>query len=171
VIFELVRLVSLLFIDSFGTSDVVLTIFYIVDLLPLVGQVLIVLGLVGLYIRQSQVVGAAGLIAFLLAFIGMVLIRALYWTASLAYLGWALFGTLSLQARVYPRIPSVILIISSLATTLARPTASPLPVAADDVSGYIGAVSFIMLNAVIAWLGFLLLTRRGEEDQPAVQTC
>src|SRR5919202_277275 len=142
----------------------VISLFFL-DPLSVFAQVLITLGLIGLYIHQSRVAGTAGLIAFVLTFSGMVLIRALDWAASLAYLGWALFGASNLGVRVYPSIASVLLIFSALATGLARPTASPLPIGPDDIAGDIGTVAFIILNAVIAWLGFILFSRRLEEAQ------
>jgi membrane-bound ClpP family serine protease len=164
-VLKLVDVVSLFFLDPFESNELGLTILYLLDPLSVFAQVLITLGLIGLYIHQSRVAGTAGLIAFVLTFSGMVLIRALDWAASLTYLGWALFGASNLEARVYPGIASVLLILSALATGLARPTASPLPIGPDDVAGVIGTVAFIILNAVVAWLGFILFSRRLEEAQ------
>jgi hypothetical protein len=67
-----------------------------------VGSALLLLGLIGLYARQSEATDVIGLISFLFALFGTVLALAgNVWGNLLAYLGWALFGVASLQARVY----------------------------------------------------------------------
>jgi energy-converting hydrogenase Eha subunit A len=47
----------------------------------LLGVVLMLLGLVGLYARQSEAAGALGLIGFLVAFLGTVLIGGFMWAS------------------------------------------------------------------------------------------
>ncbi len=51
----------------------------IVFLVYLISAALLVLGLVGLYISQSQAVGTLGLAGFLLAFLGTVLLAGAFW--------------------------------------------------------------------------------------------
>ena len=127
------------------------------------GVALLALGLVGLYARQARTTGIPGLIGFLLAFFGTAIIYAGYWSILLAYLGWALFGVSSLKARVYPRLASILLIVGALMGQLFNPTLAVGPGAAY---GYVGSLGTIIVTVVIAWLGFFLLTERGEEAQP-----
>jgi hypothetical protein len=95
----------------------------------LLGVTLLLLGLVGLYVRQSQAAGTLGLVGFLVAFAGTVLVAGFLWagtfiTPALATevpefldarappgffpalitcgVGWLLFGIATLRARVYP---------------------------------------------------------------------
>ena len=131
------------------------------------GVALLALGLVGLYARQARATGIPGLIGFLLAFFGTAIIYAGYWSILLAYLGWALFGVSSLKARVYPRSASILLIVGALMGQLFNPTVAVGPGAAF---GYVGALGTVIVTVVIAWLGFILFTERGEEVQPPAQT-
>ncbi|MDQ3926311.1 MAG: hypothetical protein M3272_04900, partial [Actinomycetota bacterium] len=59
---------------------------------------------------------------------------------------------------LYPRIPAILLIIGAVGTGLVRAIASAGP---GIVLAYVGAD--IILNVAIAWLGFVLFTRRREE--------
>jgi hypothetical protein len=95
--------------------------------------VLLPLGLVGLYARQSEATGPMGLVGFVVAFAGTVLVSGFVWVdtfvapelatsaprfiesgpppgRALSFLvfgiGWALFGLASLVGRVYPRSAS-----------------------------------------------------------------
>jgi hypothetical protein len=132
------------------------------------GVALLALGLVGLYARQARATGIPGMIGFLLAFFGTAIVYAGYWSILLAYLGWALFGVSSLRAQIYPRIASILLIVGALTAQLFNPTVAVGPGAAF---GYVGALGTIIVMVVIAWLGFILFTERGEEDEAvAAQT-
>jgi hypothetical protein len=132
------------------------------------GVALLALGLVGLYARQARATGIPGLIGFLLAFFGSAIVYAGYWSILLAYLGWALFGVSSLRARVYPRLASILLIVGALTAQLFNPSVAVGPGA---TYGYVGALGTLVVMIVLVWLGFLLLTERGEEAQPlAAQT-
>jgi hypothetical protein len=83
---------------------------------PLAGA-LVPLGLVGLYARQSEATGVPGLAGFLVAFVGTVLAQG---SASPGCSPtWALFGVASLQARVYPRAASILLIVDAVGTAVA----------------------------------------------------
>src|SRR4051794_18367848 len=66
---------------------------------PLAGALLL-LGLVGLYARQSEDTGVPGLVSFLVTFVSTVLAQGSVLAGLLADLGWALFGVASLRARV-----------------------------------------------------------------------
>ena len=125
---------------------------------PLAG-VLLVLGLVGLYVRQSAATDIIGLIGFLFALFGTVSVLAgNVWANLLAYLGWALFGVSSFQARVYPPAAAIVLIVGATITApFSVITASEL----GDVSVYVGLGANTVFNVAVAWLGFALFTGRG----------
>ena len=152
-------------------------------LLYLIGTVLLLVGLVGLYIRQSEASGILGLVGFAAAFLGSALVLGAFWTElfvapflanaapavldagptgtlavgfiltfALGALGWLLFGLAALRARVYPRAAAIALMVGAVISFL------PIP------------ASGIVLNAVVAWLGFTLLTGTGavdSDEQPA----
>ncbi len=149
-----------------------------VFLLYLLGTVLLLLGLVGLYVRQSEAAGVLGFVGFLVAFLGTVLVSGALWfelfiTPSLAaeapglaeaelglagfilsfllvIIGWILFGVATLRARVYPR-PAAVLLIAGAVVSFA-----PIP------------LSGIILSVAVAWLGFVLFTGRGmSSEQPS----
>src|SRR5829696_1787837 len=100
------------------------------QVLYLLGATLLLIGLVGLYARQSQAAGALGLVGFLIAFAGTVLAAGLFWAGMfiapalateapdfvdagpppgfvLTFIGfgvgWLVFGIATLRAGVYPR--------------------------------------------------------------------
>jgi hypothetical protein len=73
-------------------------------------------------------------------------------TFALGALGWLLFGLVALRARVYPRAAAIALMVGAVI--------SFLPILASG----------IVLNAVVAWLGFTLLTGTSavdSDEQPA----
>jgi len=126
-----------------------------------IGGTLLVLGLIGLYTRQSEASGVVGLLGFLFALFGTVLALAgNAWANLLAYFGWALFGVASLQARVYPPAASMLLIIGAL---IAAPF-SILLAGASPILTYLGVASSIVFNGAVAWLGLVLV--RGEALRP-----
>jgi hypothetical protein len=131
----------------------------------LLGVTLLLLGLVGLYVRQSQAAGTLGLVGFLVAFAGTVLVAGFLWagtfiTPALATevpefldagpppglfpalitcgVGWLLFGIATLRARVYPRWTTILLIVGAVIFVV------PLP------------LTGIVLSVSVAWLGFHL---------------
>ncbi len=64
--------------------------------------------------------------------------------------GWLLFGIATLLARVYPRIPTILLMIGAVIAVL------PLP------------FTGIVLAIAVAWLGFALFTgREASTEQPS----
>jgi hypothetical protein len=126
---------------------------------------LLVLGLVGLYARQSQAAGLLGLLGFLAAFAGTILLAGFFWssafiapalanaaptllnagpppgltpTFSTFAIGWILFGVASLRTRVYPRVAVIVLIIGAALTFL------PIPLVG------------VVFDVGVAWLGFSL---------------
>ncbi len=150
-------------------------------LLYLLGTVLLLVGLVGLYVRQSEASGALGLASFVVAFLGTALVLGAVWaqlfiapflateapaalnteptgtlalgftlTFALAAVGYLLFGIAALRARVYPRAAAIVLIAGAVISFL------PIP------------ASGIVLDVVLAWLGFVLFTgRSASAEQPS----
>ena len=129
--------------------------------------ILLLLGLVGLYARQSQAAGTLGLVGFLVAFAGTVLVAGFLWastfvTPALATevpelldagpppgffpalitcgVGWLLFGIATLRARIYPRWATILLIVGAVIFVV------PLP------------LTGIVLSVAVGWLGFHLFT-------------
>lgn len=142
----------------------------------LLGVVLMLLGLVGLYARQSEAAGALGLIGFLVAFLGTVLIGGFMWasvfiapalatevpevvdagpppgllpTFIIFAVGWLLFGIATLRGRVFPRAAAILLIVGAVVTIL------PLP------------FTTLVFDVAVVWLGFALFTgREASAEQP-----
>jgi hypothetical protein len=138
-------------------SDLAITAFYLRSFLVLFSQALLVLGLVGLYVRQSAAMGVIGLVSFLVTFFGLVASLASIPLGDLAEaFGWALFGVVTLQARVYPRPAAILLIIGALATGLFGSSLGSL----GEVGVYLGVIANIVLNVAIAWMGYSLFTQR-----------
>ena len=150
----------------------------IVFLLYLISTALLLLGLVGLYTSQSQAAGILGLVGFLVAFLGTVLLAGALWfelfiTPALATeapglleaelglpgfilmllfgtVGWVLFGVATLRAGVYPRWEAILLIVGGAIAFF------PLPLAG------------IIFSVTVAYLGFLLFTGQvGSDEQPS----
>ena len=159
---------NLLFPNPGVVSGGAMTVSSIQLALALLGQPLVVLGLVGLYARQSEVTGIFGLIGFLVTFVGTLLVSALgvegvEGVAPLAYLGWALFGIASLQAGIYPRMAAILLIISAVTAGMFSLLIVALVVGPTSLLVYVGVGAGIVLNMVIAWLGYDLFSERGTE--------
>jgi hypothetical protein len=146
--------------------------------------VLLPLGLVGLYGRQSEAAGPLGLLGFLAAFSGTVLVAGFLWTdtfvapelarsapqllaegpppgRSLSLLvfgvGWALFGLVSLWAGVYPRQAAMLLIVGAVIGTVLNLTFLLVPFGG------------LLFEAAVAWLGVALFTGWGTSvsEQPS----
>ncbi len=166
---------NLLFSGSGEFGAAAFAALYAQSALGLLAQVLLPLGLVGLYLRQSEATGIIGLIGFLMAFVGMFFASGIIWAALLADLGWALFGVSSLRARVYPPMPAILLVVGAVTSVAATAlVGSPGAVLMDMSIGnesifsavmYVGVVAEIILNAAVAWLGFVLLTKRSQATQ------
>jgi hypothetical protein len=61
--------------------------------------------------------------------------------------GWLLFGVASFRARIYPRAASILLMVGAVI--------AGLPIPLTELVLYVG----------VSWLGFVLLTERGETVQ------
>jgi hypothetical protein len=142
----------------------------------LVFVLLLPLGLVALYARQAEATGALGLLGFVVAFTGTVLVAGFAWVdtfvapelatsaprlveacpppgRSLSFLvfgvGWALFGLASLVGCVYPSTAAILLIIGAIIGTVVSLTFLPVP------------LGWLPFEATVAWLGVALLTGWG----------
>ncbi|MCA1738286.1 MAG: hypothetical protein LC740_05485 [Actinobacteria bacterium] len=173
VISGLLQLVLNLFFASPGAvSEVALTASSIQLELALLGQPLVALGLVGLYVRQSEDTGIFGLIGFLVTFLGLITVSALgvegvEGVAPLANLGWALFGVASLRARVYPRLAAILLIVGATISGMFSILVVALVAGPGSPLVYVGVGAGIILNMVIAWLGYDLSSKMGASaEQP-----
>jgi hypothetical protein len=153
--------------DDYPFSELALTaLFFFQQALYLLGLILLSVGLVGLYARQSETAGLLGLVGFLGAFIGTVFFTGFFWAnifvapalairapefldlggrfpgfylSLLVYaVGWLLFGLASLRARVYPRIPVALLTVGAALDLLTAP------------------LSGLVLDAAFVWLGLSL---------------
>ncbi len=160
-LFVVINLITVLIL-GFGQGQLELLVRAVIS--PVAGALLL-LGLVGLYARQSGVIDIVGLIGFLLAFVGTVLALAgNIWANMVAYLGWALFGVSSLQAGVYPRIAAILLIIGALITA---PFSASTVGGFGDILVYMGVGASTVFNVAIIWLGFALFTGKGlSAEQP-----
>jgi hypothetical protein len=142
--------------------------FFAQQILFLLGAVLVLGGLVGLYVRQAEAAGTLGLVGFLVAFLGTALIAGLSWTQAfivpflaaespallgteplgsiLSFItftvGWLVFGVAVLRAGVYPRAAAILLIIGAV-----------LPFV-----GFILPASAFVFGIAVAWLGFILFS-------------
>jgi hypothetical protein len=155
VLFIIINLITLVIL-GFGQESFELVVRSVIS--PFAGAML-VLGLVGLYARQSEATDVIGLIGFLFALFGTVLALAgNVWANMLAYLGWALFGVSSLQARIYPPIAAILLIIGAVVTA---PFSTLTVGELGDILVYVGIGASTIFNIAIAWLGFALFTGRG----------
>ena len=167
-----------LFVDVESSETATTTPYALVFLLYLLGAVLLLLGLVGLYASQSEAAGALGLVGFLAAFLGTTLLVGALWfelfvTPSLAarapglaeaelglagfilvfllgVAGWVLFGAATLRARAYPRWAAVLLMVGGVVAFV------PVPLAG------------IVFSVAVVWLGFVLFTgRSGPDERPS----
>jgi hypothetical protein len=154
------------------------------SLLYLLGAVLLLLGLVGLYIRQAEAAGTLGLVAFLVAFFGTALALGATWAELFVA------PSLAVEApRVLDAEPTGML---ALGFTLTFFVFLPLGWLLFGVASYrariyprvatillmVGAViaalpiplTEIVLYVGVAWLGFTLFTGIGaldSDEQPA----
>lgn len=178
VLFVVGELLNLPTLNVENFSETATTVsFAIQQLAFLLGAVFVLLGLCGLYVRQSEAAGALGLIGFLVAFLGTVLLGGLGWAGTfiapalvdvapefidvgpppgffLTFItfgvGWLLFGIATLRARIFPRAAAILLLIGAVISVL------PLP------------FTVVVLAIAVAWLGFALFTgREASAGQPS----
>ena len=133
----------------------------------LIGKLLLLVALVGLYLYQAEAAGNFGLVAFLVAFAGTVLMSASDWfevflapllvqtpgftdelpgllitgfmlNFGLETLGWVLFGIATFRARVFPR-PAALMLMVAVLVPLGLPWI------------------YVVSNSAMIWLGLVVL--------------
>lgn len=151
--------------------------FVVQQLLLLLGTVLVLFGLFGLYVSQSEAAGALGIVGFLLAFLGTALVAGISWSQAfitpfvataapellevenfafpLTFLifavGWVLFGVATLRTGIYPRAAAIVLIIGAVLLFV----------------GFLLPAAAFVFGIGVAWLGFHLFAEKGaDEVQP-----
>jgi hypothetical protein len=110
------------------------------SVLFLIGKILIVVALVGLYLYQMEAAGRFGLFALLTALVGTSLMVGSDW----------LFGVATFRARVFPRLAGAVLVVGVLL---------PLFVGVPWI--------FVIWNAAIVWMG--LIIRQDRRGAPSVE--
>lgn len=152
-----------------------------------VSAMLMLFGLVGLYARQVEKTGWLGLVGFVLAFIGTVLVDSIFVMASTVIhlvavqapalfdqaaapptfgvlvvvlgfiLGYILFGIATMRAGVLPRWSGLLLIIGSAMFMISE--AVPLNASLSHLIVTIGDAIF---GAGFVWMGFALWSEKRE---------
>ena len=141
--------------------------FYAPTVAALSSTVLLVIGLVGLFIRQAGELRTLGLVGFIVGLVGTALAAGGQWTYVfvlpylaekapgvadsssgsvlagfvLSYLvmgvGWLLFGIATLRTRVFPRWTVILLIVGAIVTVLPLPSRTLLLGIAVACLGYV----------------------------------
>jgi hypothetical protein len=175
-------IVGLLFVDFENFAVAAATGSYILfALLSLLGAILVLGGLVGLYACQSREAGSLGLLGFLVTFLGMALIVGASWEATftepaLAQVapellaqdppGWLDFGfTLT---YVLASVGWLLFGVATLRAGVYPRAAAILLIVGALISFVPLPLTEVILAVAIAWLGFDLFTGRGVSvEQPA----
>ena len=153
------------------------TAFFLPSGAQLLAMALLLIGLVALFGRQAEAFGVLGLTGFVLALLGTTLAAGAAWsqvfvvprlaevaptvadqgTGSvlagflLSFLlfgvGWVVFGVATLRTRLFPRWAVILLIVGAVISIV------PLPSRA------------LIVEIAAGYLGFILLTGRGESEQ------
>jgi hypothetical protein len=149
--------------------------------LRLVATILLMLGLVALFACQSQKIGAFGVVAFVIAAIGTMLVSGFAWaltftfpamanavpefldahavapsmgvilTLFLVTVGWLLFGIASLRAKVLPTAANWVVIVGSFLALILNMIGAPM--------------SWLIFDAGVIWMGWWLW----KESKPTTQ--
>jgi hypothetical protein len=153
----IVGLISLVYLSFFfspsAISEADITVSQIRSFLAFLGRTLLVLGLVGLYVSQSEATGIPGLVGFLIAFLGLVAAPGGTGAALFANVGWAVLGVASLRAGIYPRTTTALLIVGAVISGVINGLTIGLP---SGILLYAGTVASIVFYGAIAWLGYAL---------------
>ena len=148
-------------------------------LLYLLGGVLLLAGLVGLYVRQSEAAGILGFVGFLVAFSGTVLALGAVWgqlfvapllaVQAPGALDTEPTGTLAVGFTLtFLIIFPLGWLLFGVATLRAQvyPRAAAILLIIGAVVGFLPIpLTEIVLNVAVARLGFVLFTGRGEAAQ------
>ena len=146
------------------------------SLLYLLGGVLLLLGLVGLYIRQSGSSGTLRLVAFLVAFLGTALAVGATWAELFVAPALAVEAPRVLDAEptgmlalgftltfvVFLPLGWLLFGVASLRARIYPRAAAILLMVGAVIAGLPIPLTEIVLYVGAAWLGFVLFTERGE---------
>jgi hypothetical protein len=149
------------------------------SLLYLLGGVLLLLGLVGLYIRQSGSSGILGLVAFLVAFLGTALAVGATWAELFVAPALAVEAPRVLDAEptgmlalgftltfaVFLPLGWLLFGVASFRAQIYPRAAAILLMVGAVIAGLPIPLTEIVLYVGVAWLGFVLFTERGETVQ------
>jgi hypothetical protein len=149
--------------------------------LYLLGLVLILGGLVGLYVYQAEAAGILGLVGFLVAFLGTALVVGAFWDNLFIVPSLAIEAPEFLDAETvagpanFGFILTNVLVFGGWALFgLATLRAGVFPRIAAIVTIAGALIAFVPLPAItvvldvgVAWLGFALLTERSSQSEQA----
>jgi hypothetical membrane protein len=151
----------------------------------IVGIVLVFLGLVGLYARQAEQAGTLGLIAFVVAFTGMVMMSGLQWS-TITFGAWLAEVAPELMDSEPTGVPAAMFMITlilfalgwllfgfaSLQARVLNRGASILLIV-GSVLLFVGFLmelpvgTTIIFDAAVAWMGYTLWSNPSESDSMA----
>jgi hypothetical protein len=148
-------------------------------LLYLLGGVLLLLGLVGLYVRQSEAAGILGLVGFLVAFLGTALLVGSAWFQLFAAPFFAVEAPRAIAAEptgmlalgfvltfvVFATLGWILFGIATLRAGVYPRAAAILLIAGVLINFLPTHFTEFVFNAAVAWLGFVLFTGQGEAAQ------
>ncbi len=147
-------------------------------LLLLLGAALVLIGLPGLYVRQSETAGILGLAGFVAAFLGTALVLGAIWgqlfvapfvaVQAPSVLDAEPTGALALGFTLTFALLTVGWLLFGIAALRARvyPRIAVIVLMVGAVLNYLPVpLSGVVLDVAIAWLGFVLFTGRGEAAQ------
>jgi len=152
----------------------------LVSLLLLVGSLLLMLALPGMYARQAEAAGWLGLLGYVLLAVGNVLLIgfaaaplfnpsitglgeeesvAAFLLALALILGFVLTAVATLRAAVYPRWSGILLLVAGVVFLFGFFVAEELPPIAEALSV---ALLGISLAVALAWIGAALWSGSGQ---------
>lgn len=161
-------------VNSGDLTEVATTGAYLIDgTTRILAGVLLLLGLVGLYARQSEASGVPGLVAFLVAFAGTALVLGTWWTNTFvapslateapAFLEAGPTGVLGAAYTLSFALAAVGWLLFGLVSLRGR----VYPRAATAVLMVGAALSFaplpasgVVLEVAIAWMGLILFSQK-----------
>ena len=166
-------------VNSGDLAEVVTTGAYLADgSMKVLAGVLLLLGLVGLYARQSEASGALGLVAFLVAFAGTAMILGTWWTNAFvapslatdapAFLEAGPMGVLGVAYTLSFALAAVGWLLFGLISLRTR----VYPRAAVVVLMVGAALTFaplpgsqVVFEVAVAWLGLVLFSQKEASAQ------
>lgn len=174
VLFIIYDLLSLGFASADLSEAAAMGSYTLYEGLHLIGGVLLLGGLIGLYAGQSHSAGTLGVVAFLVAFVGTTLVVGLIWVlafmvpsvaeAAPELLSDSPAGALGVGFALSFALGGLGWLLFGVATLRARvyPRAAAVLLIVGAVLTFLPIpLSAVVWEAAVAWLGFSLLTERG----------